>query len=288
MLWWLTLALWVLIIYSFFTPAVVREPKPPLETGINGGWMLIVTATQSISTLGSYVVEALPARELMLFICLGFFMLGGMLYIVLTGLIVYRALFFRMEPDQLNPPYWINMGAVAITTLAGSRLILLGEPGPLAASLHQFLPAFVMSFWATATWWIPLLVLVGLWKIIVWRSAPRYGVGLWSMVFPLGTYAAATWTYATALQLDFLTWIPGWFIIIALRRGWSPPSAWARGPPGGAARRSPRRGARACRHSPSRCRAAETPPPSPARRAARRDLRSCTRPGRRSNLPRRA
>jgi CIC family chloride channel protein len=214
-LWWLTLALWVLIIYSFFTAAVVREPKPPLETGINGGWMLIVTATQSISTLGSYVIEALPAKELMLFICLGFFMLGGMLYIVLTGLIVYRALFFRMEPDQLNPPYWINMGAVAITTLAGSRLILLGEPGPLAASLHPFLPAFVMLFWATATWWIPLLVLVGLWKIIVSRSTPRYGVGLWSMVFPLGTYAAATWTYATALQLDFLTWIPGWFIIIA-------------------------------------------------------------------------
>ncbi len=214
-LWWLAIVLWVLIIYSFFTAAVLREPKPTLEDGINGGWLVITVATQSISILGSFVINALPHKAIVLFACLAFFMLGGMLYIVLIGLIFYRWLFFRMDPADLTPPYWINMGAVAITTLAGARLILFAKVHPLVADLASFLAAFVMFFWAMATWWIPLLVLVGIWKHVVERVPLTYNAGYWSMVFPLGMYTAATWTYADALRIDFLEWIPDWFIFIA-------------------------------------------------------------------------
>src|SRR5262249_39842759 len=37
--------------------------------------------------------------------------------------VFYRYTFFRLSPDDLTPPYWINMGAMAISTLAGARLI---------------------------------------------------------------------------------------------------------------------------------------------------------------------
>ena len=47
-----------------------------------------------------------------------------MLYIVVIGLMFYRWTFFALDPDQATPPYWINMGALAITTLAGSNLLL--------------------------------------------------------------------------------------------------------------------------------------------------------------------
>ena len=48
---------------------------------------------------------------------------GGMLYIWLMALIFYRYTFFSLSPGDLEPPYWINMGAMAISTLAGSLLI---------------------------------------------------------------------------------------------------------------------------------------------------------------------
>jgi hypothetical protein len=36
----------------------------------------------------------------------------------------YRYAFFKMAPADLSPPYWINMGAVAISTLAGATLLI--------------------------------------------------------------------------------------------------------------------------------------------------------------------
>ncbi|MFD4422333.1 hypothetical protein ACFWN7_12640 [Agromyces sp. NPDC058484] len=50
--------------------------------------------------------------------------------------------------------------------------------------------AFVL--WAFGTWWIPLLVIFGVWRHIIKRRPFRFEAGLWSIVFPLGTYAAAT------------------------------------------------------------------------------------------------
>ena len=46
-----------------------------------------------------------------------------MLYIWIISLIFYRYTFFTISPSDLAPPYWINMGAVAISTLAGTMLL---------------------------------------------------------------------------------------------------------------------------------------------------------------------
>ena len=86
------------------------------------------------------------------------YLLGAMLYLSIITLIFYRFTFFPLTAEQLTPPYWINMGAVAITTLAGSPLLLPAGPhGRSSAMLRPFLTGFTLFFWATATWWIPLL-----------------------------------------------------------------------------------------------------------------------------------
>ena len=46
-----------------------------------------------------------------------------MLYIWIISLIFFRYTFFTLSPADLSPPYWINMGAVAISTLAGTMLV---------------------------------------------------------------------------------------------------------------------------------------------------------------------
>src|ERR1700720_2458723 len=41
--------------------------------------------------------------------------------------------------------------------------------------LHDFQPfigGFTLFFWATGTWWIPLLVIVGFWRHVVERVSP--------------------------------------------------------------------------------------------------------------------
>jgi hypothetical protein len=82
------------------------------------------------------------------FLALSMWLWGGMLYIWMMSLIFYRYTFFTLEPGDLSPPYWINMGAMAISTLSGSLLILNSTDAPflhLAAALHQGLHGVLLG-----------------------------------------------------------------------------------------------------------------------------------------------
>ena len=164
-LWLLGLLLWLLIMYTFFTAVTVRDNKPPLENGLNGTWLIATVATQSVSILGTSISSQYPAwRELLLFFTLSMFLLGCMLYLLLITLIFYRFTFVNLTAATLTPPYWINMGAVAITTLAGATLILNASHWTFLTEILDFLKGFTLFFWAAATWWIPLLFILGAWR----------------------------------------------------------------------------------------------------------------------------
>src|SRR5690606_31220140 len=136
-------------------------------------------------------------------------------YIWLMSLIFYRYTFFQFAPDDLAPPYWINMGAMAISTLAGSLLILNAPQAPFLTSLLPFLKGLTAFYWATGTWWIPMLLVLGLWRH-VWRRFPfRYDPLYWGAVFPLGMYAACTWQMDRAMEFGFLAGLPRLFFLAA-------------------------------------------------------------------------
>lgn len=204
----------------------IASDNPGISKGINGTWLVAVVATQSIPVLGARLVDTMQASlsEIIVFSSLVFFCIGCMLYIILITLIFYRLTFLPLKPSELKAPYWISMGAAAITTLAGSSLVPHLVSGPFS-SFIPFIEGFTLFFWSVATWWIPLLFIFGFWRHIPnkiplpWTSR-GYEPSYWSMVFPLGMYTVCTYNMAGTLHLSFLTEISRYFIFLAFA-GWA-------------------------------------------------------------------
>lgn len=198
--------LWIGLTYAIFTALTVKRNKPPLESAISGAWLLAVVATQSVAVLVSLIAHewAPPLRLEFNFFALSMWLWGGMLYIWIISLIFYRYTFFSFSPGDLSPPYWINMGAMAISTLAGAQLAQNAPDAPFLASMLPFLKGFTVLYWATGTWWIPMLLALGVWQHLIKRLPLRYDPSSWGAVFPLGMYAVATRAMAADLELPFL------------------------------------------------------------------------------------
>ena len=149
------------------------------------------------------------------------YVVAAVAYIVLAVLIVMTMVFLRwtfqpLEPTEADPPAWIAAGAVAITVLAGSNLLGARTVSPHVERLGPFIEGLVTLAWATATFWFPLMVAIGIWRHIVRKLPLRYHPSYWALVFPLGMYGAATFKMRTVIQLEQLAWVPKVAFAVAL------------------------------------------------------------------------
>jgi tellurite resistance protein TehA-like permease len=218
LLWVIGTVLWALVTYTVFTALTVKMEKPPLAQGLNGGWLVAVVAAQSVSALGAQLAPGFDAHAPEgLFLCLVMWLGAGMLYVWLITLVFYRYTFFAMRPADLAPPYWMNTGAVAISTLAGATLIAAAPESTLLQELLPFIKGLTLLFWATATWWIPMPLILGVWRHASRRFPLRYDPLYWgSAVFPLGMYMVCTFRLAGAIDAPYLMIVPEAGIYVAL------------------------------------------------------------------------
>jgi tellurite resistance protein TehA-like permease len=141
---------------------------------------------------------------------------GLALYAIFIVLFAHRIFFFDVAPDDITPLLWVVMGAAAIATNAGSTLILSDTHLPFLQSMRPFIDGVTLIMWAWATWWIPLLLLFGIWKHGVCRVPLTYTPALWSLVFPLGMYALASLRLSLAADFPPLRLLSRGMVWIAL------------------------------------------------------------------------
>jgi tellurite resistance protein TehA-like permease len=192
---------WLLLSYGLPLGLVTRRAGGPALAGVNGTWFLWTVGTQSVAVALTAFPPAVARRLAPL--AVGLWAVGVVLYLLVAGLALARLLLFPAEPAALTPAYWVFMGATAISVLAGAGL--LGLPaGPLVAAVHPAVAGLSVILWAFGTWLIPLLVCLGVWRHLVRRVPLRYEPSLWSMVFPLGMYCAASRALGGALRVPWL------------------------------------------------------------------------------------
>jgi tellurite resistance protein TehA-like permease len=227
-----------LLLYYLFLTEFVGELKTAVSERIDGAFLLVVVCMQSLAILGAVLSESLGGDAgAVVLLSVSYFGAGYVLYVVVVTVVTYRLLDGALRPRDWTGPYWITMGAAAITTLAGATL------GPRLQSIpawEPYAPVVVgVTFlaWAVATWWIPLLLAVDVWKFttgdiedrpplwvvaVPWarlgfgRRLHDYAPTAWGRVFPMGMYTACTLNLAGVGTFGLLAVVPaywGWFAL---------------------------------------------------------------------------
>lgn len=219
-MWAFALILWVGLIYFSFGVLTFLNTAHGANV-VHGGWLIAIVGTQSLVILGAAIAPNLGAHQQSALVLVHMLWgIGLALYGIFVTLFAYRIFFFDIEPEDVSPLIWVVMGAAAISTNAGSVLILTDTGIAFLESMRPFIDGVTLIMWAWATWWIPLLVLFGFWKHGVRRAPISYTPMLWSLVFPLGMYALASLRLSLAADFAPLRLISGAMVWVAL-------GAWA-------------------------------------------------------------
>ena len=200
LLWLSALATFAVLSYFSSGLLIFRNAAGGADLVARGGGLLAIVGTQSLVLLGVPVAASTVAEHgNAIFVLLhALWGVGLVLYGIFVTHLAYRISYMRVEPRDLTPLLWVVMGAAAISANAGSTLVQNGPGLDFLHAMRPFVDGASFTLWAWGTWWIPLLLMFGIWKHGVRRIPLSYTPMLWSIVFPLGMYAVATYHLSVA------------------------------------------------------------------------------------------
>lgn len=200
-------AAWPLAVASaaawlILAPLAVRDiasrPRAELRQHAHGAWLLASVATAGVAITAADLATG-TGRPSWFVVSATTWIVALVLYVVITWLIVWRAVAAPLVPEEVPPDSWILMGALAIVALAGDRLLAAVHTVASPSWLVAVIGPSTLALWVLASLWIPVLLYAELWRVDHRAGSLRFAGAWWSAVFPLGMYATAT--QATSVQL---------------------------------------------------------------------------------------
>ncbi|GAA6525339.1 tellurite resistance/C4-dicarboxylate transporter family protein [Intrasporangium sp. DVR] len=213
-------AVWLVLGYVIPWSAVLSRSERPVVALANGTWFIWVVASQSVAVSAATLETVFTNAKAYLAILAVFsWSVGVFLYVASAIIVSLRLMLYELDPKDFDPPYWVSMGAVAITVVAGARIVEM-DSAPMVDATRGLIAGLSVVFWAFATWLIPALVAAGVWRHYVRKVPLVYVPTLWSMIFPLGMYAVAGIYLGRADRLPIVEAIGSGWLWVAL-------TAWA-------------------------------------------------------------
>ena len=202
------------LILGYVVPAfsLSANDQSSITRSADGSWFVWAVAVQSVAVLSATIQpHTASARDQLALLATAAWGVGVFLYVVIGLVVAARLVLFRLEPAEFTAPYWVGMGATAITVVAGSTIMGMADT-PVGAMTHDLVGGTTVVFWAFGTWLIPPLLFAGYWRHVRHRVPLRYEVALWSIVFPLGMYGVGS---RDLRLLDTIGQIEVWFALAA-------------------------------------------------------------------------
>ena len=209
---------WIVLGYTVPWTAVLGERKKvPISTA-NGTWFIWAVASQSIAVLAATLeIEFEAWRPGLALLAVFSWSVGIFLYCAVGVFVAVRMLTVPFRPEDLTPPYWVAMGATAITVVGGARIVMMAE-APMVDATRGLIAGASVFFWAFGTWLIPPLIMAGWWRHVRHRIPFRYEATLWSIIFPLGMYGVGSQFLGTVDSLPIvhaIGYVESWVALAA-------------------------------------------------------------------------
>lgn len=199
---YLASAFYLALIFTMIAGGAMAVKKCGINQGLDGSWLLCTVSGCSVVMLGMTV-----SGKISLFqeaVCIGLWAASIMLYFIIIPLIFYRWLFTAVNKRDFSPSWWINMGAMAIASLAGVKIINNGGL-MLIPVIKPVIVATTWFMWASALWWLLLLGTIVIWRLCSGTLDFRYAPVNWSIVFPCGMMVVTT---INVMKLSSISWSP--------------------------------------------------------------------------------
>jgi C4-dicarboxylate transporter/malic acid transport protein len=211
-LWWVAVAL--SLISAFLVPYYMFTRQQHEITNMTALWLLPFVACEVSAGAGGLLMPHLaPTHELAVFI-ISLILWSISIFLALSILVIYlqRLFIHKLPAVEMAATIWLPLGPTATAALA---ILLIGNNAyglKLLAGFSQLfplleiLPAICLLlgiiFWGLASWWL-MMALIG--TIHYLQHKPKFSLGFWGYIFPLGVYAMATAILGKDLHSAFFT-----------------------------------------------------------------------------------
>lgn len=229
-LWLFGLALWLVLGYAVPWLVVLRDhhlgrsaaaddtpaARSDLIRDIDGTWFVWVVAMQSVAVLAAMLQPHLNGtRDLVAVVAVIGWGAGLGLYAV-VGAASSCGFCGTGSCERARALFLGGDGRVGDLDAGSGHLHAMAPTSPAASAVHGAAGGAALALWGFATWLVPGLLLMGIWRHVRRHVTIRYTTELWAMVFPMGVYSVASMTVGGTLRIPLIDDVGRVFIWVAL------------------------------------------------------------------------